>query len=77
MFWKNANKRINRLLEALQIFECNYKKLEVQVEIIEQKLKSKFFKKKEDLEENLEHDKIEKSLSTDGLDELRKLAKDG
>ncbi len=48
------------------------------LEMMEQKLKSKFFKKKpEDLEEAIEEKETESIKSPDGLDCLRELAKDG
>jgi len=51
-----------------------FQRLQLAVEILEQKFKSKFFKKKpEDLGDVVEEKEIEKSISPDGLDELRNL----
>ena len=62
--------------EILRGFDDDFHKLQLAVEILEQKFRSRLFKKKPaDLEEAIENKQTEKVISPDGLDELRRLAK--
>ncbi len=73
MFWnkKNPNKRIEKLKSIISDMNFEFKQVKLAVEILERKMQSKFFKKK-DL--SLEDEVTEKSISPDGLDELRNIA---
>ena len=78
MWWrKSPNERIDKLLIVLGEFEHNFKQLEFAVEILEQKFKSRLFKKKLDDDHKEEVEPIETVKYNDGFDELRKLNKDG
>jgi len=74
MWWrKNPNRRIDKLLEMLKEFDVKWQKFQAKVDILELKISNALVKKKlkEPLEEAVE---TEKSISPDGLDDLRKLA---
>lgn len=73
--WK---KKENKLFEILKIIDRDVSKLEHEVEMIKLKFKSKFFKKKdgEDILEDYVKEPAEEFKSPDGLDDLRKIARE-
>ena len=68
---------MDKLLPILKIVDVEITKLKHEIDMINAKLKSKFFKKKpEDLEEAIEPE-TEKIISGDGFDDIRQLRKSG
>ena len=68
---------LDKLLPVLRVVDAEVSKLKHEVDVINAKLKSKWFKKKE--EEGLEGktEETESNIKDDGFDEIRNLRKNG
>ncbi len=78
MFWKKRRETtseiLDKLLPVLKLASNEIETIKHQIDLLNLKFKSKFFKKKE--EEDLEA-KTETSLKDDGFEEIRQLRQSG